>query len=126
MLINGKMPGPTIIGNWGDTFRITVRNMLQHNGTSIHWHGLRQLGSNSQDGVSSSVRYPPQPRSLGSRFEGPVPWFTGALSSKCGSFCMHARCGWTFRLMFCPFTGQRRYRMCAGSGRRQNLHVPCD
>ncbi|KAF2687655.1 multicopper oxidase [Lentithecium fluviatile CBS 122367] len=52
MLVNGKMPGPTIIGNWGDTFRITIRNMLQHNGTSIHWHGLRQLNSNSQDGVN--------------------------------------------------------------------------
>jgi FtsP/CotA-like multicopper oxidase with cupredoxin domain len=52
MLINNQYPGPTIQGNWGDTFRITVRNKLQHNGTSIHWHGLRQLNSNTEDGVN--------------------------------------------------------------------------
>lgn len=52
MLINNSLPGPTIIGDWGDTFEITVRNQLQHNGTSIHWHGLRQLGSNTEDGVN--------------------------------------------------------------------------
>jgi len=52
MLVNNKFPGPPIIANWGDTLRITVRNMLQHNGTSIHWHGLRQLNSNIQDGAN--------------------------------------------------------------------------
>ncbi|KAF1979684.1 laccase precursor [Bimuria novae-zelandiae CBS 107.79] len=52
LLINNKMPGPTIIGNWGDTFEITIRNNMQHNGTSIHWHGLRQLNSNTEDGVN--------------------------------------------------------------------------
>ncbi|KAJ4347053.1 laccase, multicopper oxidase, benzenediol:oxygen oxidorectuctase [Didymosphaeria variabile] len=46
------MPGPTIIGNWGDTFEITIRNKMQHNGTSFHWHGLRQLHSNTEDGVN--------------------------------------------------------------------------
>jgi hypothetical protein len=24
MLINGRLPGPTIVANWGDTLRITV------------------------------------------------------------------------------------------------------
>ncbi|KAF2195149.1 multicopper oxidase [Zopfia rhizophila CBS 207.26] len=54
LLINNKSPGlgPTIRANWGDTLRITVRNMMQHNGTSIHWHGLRQLNSNTEDGVN--------------------------------------------------------------------------
>lgn len=52
LLINGSLPGPTLRGNWGDTFRITVRNFMQHNGTSIHWHGLRQLNSVTQDGVN--------------------------------------------------------------------------
>ncbi|KAF2640030.1 laccase precursor [Massarina eburnea CBS 473.64] len=52
LLVDGSLPGPTIIGNWGDTFEITVRNQLQHNGTSIHWHGIRQLNSNMQDGVN--------------------------------------------------------------------------
>ncbi|KAF2269117.1 laccase precursor [Lojkania enalia] len=52
MLINNQFPGPVLTANWGDTLRITVRNMLQHNGTSIHWHGIRQLNSNIQDGVN--------------------------------------------------------------------------
>jgi len=52
MLINGRTPGPTIVANWGDTIRITVRNMLQSNGTSIHWHGFRMLNKNIQDGVN--------------------------------------------------------------------------
>lgn len=52
MLINNQFPGPTITANWGDTLRITVRNLLQHNGTSIHWHGIRQVNTNIQDGAN--------------------------------------------------------------------------
>lgn len=52
MLINGRTPGPTIVANWGDTIRVTVRNLLQANGTSIHWHGMRMLNSNIQDGTN--------------------------------------------------------------------------
>jgi len=52
MIINGRYPGPTIVANWGDTIRVTVRNMLQHNGTSIHWHGFRMLNTNIQDGTN--------------------------------------------------------------------------
>jgi FtsP/CotA-like multicopper oxidase with cupredoxin domain len=52
ILINGSMPGPTIIANWGDTLRLTVENKVEVNGTSIHWHGLRQLNSNIQDGTN--------------------------------------------------------------------------
>ncbi|KAF2196616.1 hypothetical protein GQ43DRAFT_382858 [Delitschia confertaspora ATCC 74209] len=52
MLINNQYPGPTITANWGDTIRVTLRNKLQHNGTSIHWHGIRQVGTNPQDGAN--------------------------------------------------------------------------
>jgi len=52
MLINGRYPGPTIVANWGDTIRVTVRNMLQANGTSIHWHGFRMLNTTIQDGTN--------------------------------------------------------------------------
>ncbi|KAL5118439.1 laccase, multicopper oxidase, benzenediol:oxygen oxidorectuctase [Pleosporales sp. CAS-2024a] len=52
LLINGHFPGPRIVANWGDTIRVTVHNNLQHNGTSIHWHGFRQLNTNIQDGVN--------------------------------------------------------------------------
>ncbi|KAF1984792.1 multicopper oxidase [Aulographum hederae CBS 113979] len=60
-LINGQYPGPTIEANWGDTLRITVVNKLRINGTSFHWHGIRQLGSNEQDGVNGVTECPIAP-----------------------------------------------------------------
>ncbi|KAF2018573.1 multicopper oxidase [Aaosphaeria arxii CBS 175.79] len=42
MLINNQYPGPTIRAAWGDTVIVNVKNSLQHNGTGIHWHGLRR------------------------------------------------------------------------------------
>jgi L-ascorbate oxidase len=30
---------------------ITVHNKLQNNATTIHWHGIRQVGTNDMDGV---------------------------------------------------------------------------
>jgi FtsP/CotA-like multicopper oxidase with cupredoxin domain len=50
-LINGGTPGPLIEANWGDTLEITVSNLLTDNATTIHWHGIRQIGTNDQDGV---------------------------------------------------------------------------
>lgn len=32
---------------------VTVENKLQYNGTSIHWHGIRQLKSFEMDGVNA-------------------------------------------------------------------------
>ncbi|EDU41729.1 SufI multicopper oxidase [Pyrenophora tritici-repentis] len=52
ILINGQIRPPTIVANWGDTIRVTVHNELQSNGTSIHWHGLRMLNNNLNDGVN--------------------------------------------------------------------------
>ncbi|KAF5617570.1 laccase precursor [Fusarium tjaetaba] len=62
MLFNGTYPGPTLEGNWGDTFEITVVNKLTNfNGTSIHWHGIRQLNTNWMDGVSGVTECPIPP-----------------------------------------------------------------
>lgn len=52
LLINNQYPGPVVSGSWGDTVRITVTNHMQNNGTEIHWHGLRQLGTNPMDGTN--------------------------------------------------------------------------
>jgi hypothetical protein len=38
--------------DWGDTLVVNVKNSLQDNGTSIHWHGIRQLNSCQNDGVN--------------------------------------------------------------------------
>lgn len=61
MVINGQYPGPTIEANWGDTLEIHVKNSLTNNGTSIHWHGLRQLGTNQQDGTNGLTECPIAP-----------------------------------------------------------------
>ena len=45
------VPGPLIECNWGDEVVIDVTNELPDNGTAIHWHGIRQLGTNPNDGV---------------------------------------------------------------------------
>ncbi|RVX69828.1 hypothetical protein B0A52_05662 [Exophiala mesophila] len=49
--INGKSPGEPIVANWGDMVEVTVVNGLTSNATTIHWHGIRQVGTNDQDGV---------------------------------------------------------------------------
>lgn len=61
MLINNQFPGPTITANWGDTLVVHVKNSLQHNGTGIHWHGIRQLNSVQHDGVPGITECPIAP-----------------------------------------------------------------
>ncbi|EME88044.1 uncharacterized protein MYCFIDRAFT_28515 [Pseudocercospora fijiensis CIRAD86] len=53
LLVNGQMPGPKIEANWGDTVIVHVTNAMQNNGTSIHFHGIRQNYTNEMDGVPS-------------------------------------------------------------------------
>lgn len=61
LVVNGQYPGPAIIADWGDTIQVTVNNELQDNGTSFHWHGLRQLHSNDMDGVNGITECPLAP-----------------------------------------------------------------
>lgn len=46
LAINGSVPGPTIIADWGDEIIVHVTNNLTNNGSSIHWHGIRQNYTN--------------------------------------------------------------------------------
>ncbi|SPO06606.1 related to Laccase-2 [Cephalotrichum gorgonifer] len=61
MLVNGGFPGPTIEANWGDYVVVNVHNQLQDNGTSIHWHGIRQIGESDQDGANGVTECPIPP-----------------------------------------------------------------
>ncbi|KAM7184307.1 multicopper oxidase [Naviculisporaceae sp. PSN 640] len=45
-------PGPWIQACWGDTIQVQVTNCLKGNGTSIHWHGIRQWRTMHMDGVN--------------------------------------------------------------------------
>ncbi|KAI2609132.1 multicopper oxidase [Hypoxylon fragiforme] len=63
MAINGTIPGPTLFADWGDTVTVHVTNSLSssNNGTSIHFHGIRQNFTNQNDGVSSITQCPTIP-----------------------------------------------------------------
>ncbi|KAI0595724.1 multicopper oxidase [Biscogniauxia sp. FL1348] len=60
MAVNGSIPGPTLFADWGDTVTVHVTNSLttSQNGTSIHWHGIRQNYTNENDGVVSITQCP--------------------------------------------------------------------
>jgi len=61
LLVNEQLPGPTIFADWGDNIEVTVTNSLAHNGTSIHWHAVRQLNTVSEDGVNGITECPIAP-----------------------------------------------------------------
>ncbi|KAK6538547.1 hypothetical protein TWF694_010126 [Orbilia ellipsospora] len=64
-LINGTYPGPLLWGYWGDSFEITVKNKLQNcNGSSIHFHGLRQWNTTFADGVAGVTQCPIPPNEM--------------------------------------------------------------
>ncbi|OTB05429.1 putative multicopper oxidase [Hypoxylon sp. CI-4A] len=60
-VFNQTYPGPWIQACWGDTIRVTIKNKLQYNGTSIHWHGIRQNGTMEMDGVNGVTQCPIAP-----------------------------------------------------------------
>lgn len=51
LTVNGQYPGPLIEANKGDTIVVHVNNQMV-NGTSIHWHGMFQNGTNWMDGTT--------------------------------------------------------------------------
>ncbi|KAI7901251.1 multicopper oxidase-domain-containing protein, partial [Cokeromyces recurvatus] len=60
-LINGQFPGPTIHITQGDEIEILVRNQAQTYNTSIHFHGIRQIGTPESDGVPGITQHPIMP-----------------------------------------------------------------
>ena len=64
MIVNGQLPGPKIEANWGDEVIVHFTNGMTEdfkNGTSLHFHGIRQNGTNEMDGVSSITQCPIAP-----------------------------------------------------------------
>ncbi|KAK0733004.1 multicopper oxidase-domain-containing protein [Lasiosphaeria miniovina] len=56
-----QYPGPWLQACWGDTVQVTVVNKLPYNGTSIHWHGIRQNQTMHMDGVNGITQCPTRP-----------------------------------------------------------------
>ncbi|CAO3703672.1 unnamed protein product [Rhizopus stolonifer] len=63
--INGQFPGPTLHVTLGDEVEILVKNDMDNTNTSIHYHGIRQIGTTESDGVPGVTQEPIQP---GERF----------------------------------------------------------
>ena len=61
--INGQSPAPDIIVGPGDRIVVTAINALPHNGTTLHWHGIKQTKTNNMDGVPyvTQVKIPRDP-----------------------------------------------------------------
>ncbi|HET7238968.1 MAG TPA: multicopper oxidase domain-containing protein [Terrimicrobiaceae bacterium] len=60
ILVNDSLPGPTIRARQGDTIVVRVRNDLSE-GTTVHWHGMTQLGTWQMDGVANISQEPIPP-----------------------------------------------------------------
>ena len=60
ILVNDALPGPTIRAREGDTVVVRLRNALAE-GTTIHWHGMTQLGTWQMDGVANISQEPIPP-----------------------------------------------------------------
>lgn len=60
-MFNNTYPGPWIQACWGDTLNIKVINNMKHNGTAIHWHGIRQNQTSHADGVAGLTQCPIAP-----------------------------------------------------------------
>ena len=59
VVFNNTYPGPWIQACWGDTVRVKVINSLkEYNGSTVHWHGIRQLNSMEMDGVNGVTQCP--------------------------------------------------------------------
>jgi FtsP/CotA-like multicopper oxidase with cupredoxin domain len=62
ILVNDLFPGPTISVTIGDRVSITVINNFPNrhdgDGLSIHWHGIRQLGTPWSDGATGITNCP--------------------------------------------------------------------
>jgi iron transport multicopper oxidase len=59
--INGQWPNPTIDAHLGDDVVVNVYNGLGNQSTSLHWHGIHQIGTSHMDGASGTSQCPIPP-----------------------------------------------------------------
>nr|XP_004308920.2 PREDICTED: laccase-22-like [Fragaria vesca subsp. vesca] len=85
LTVNGKFPGPTLYAREDDTVIIRVTNHGNRNVT-IHWHGVKQLGTCWADGPAYITQCPIQP---GQNF---IYKFT--ITGQRGTLLWHAHDSW--------------------------------
>ncbi|CAG9122108.1 unnamed protein product [Plutella xylostella] len=62
-VVNRKMPGPAITVCQGDRVIVDVDNELMTEGSSVHWHGMHQVGTPYMDGTPWVTQCPISPLS---------------------------------------------------------------
>lgn len=60
-VVNRKMPGPSIQVCYGDEVKVIVHNHMNPDSTTIHWHGMHQVGTPYMDGVPFVTQCPVHP-----------------------------------------------------------------
>ena len=60
LVVNNSIPGPTLTANEGDTLSVLVINNANVS-SSVHWHGMRQKGTNYMDGAPGTTQCPIPP-----------------------------------------------------------------
>ncbi|KAI8982505.1 multicopper oxidase-domain-containing protein [Pilobolus umbonatus] len=84
-LINGQFPGPSIHIEQNDEIEILVRNTMTDRNTSIHYHGIRQIGSPESDGVPGVTQSPIAP--------GSTYLYRFKVTQQAGTYFYHAHIG---------------------------------
>ncbi|GLT89564.1 hypothetical protein SLE2022_075420 [Rubroshorea leprosula] len=85
LTVNGQWPGPRLVAREGDRVVVKVVNHIPNN-VSIHWHGVRQLGTPWADGPSYVTQCPIQTN------QSYIYNFT--ISGQRGTLLYHAHISW--------------------------------
>ncbi|KAL3530941.1 hypothetical protein ACH5RR_010263 [Cinchona calisaya] len=85
LTVNGLFPGPTIEVRDGDALVIKVINRATYNVT-IHWHGIRQKGTQWADGPAYVTQCPIQP--------GSAYTYRFSIQNQDGTLWWHAHSRW--------------------------------
>ncbi|XP_068635556.1 laccase-17-like [Aristolochia californica] len=91
--VNGKFPGPKIIAREGDNVVVKVVNNVQNNIT-LHWHGIRQLGTGWADGPAYVTQCPIQ--------TGQSYVYNFTITGQRGTLFWHAHISWLRSTLYGP------------------------
>ncbi|KAI4334546.1 hypothetical protein L6164_019226 [Bauhinia variegata] len=91
--VNGKFPGPRLIARQGDRVLVKVVNHVPNNIT-IHWHGVRQVGSGWSDGAAYITQCP-----IG---RGQTYLYNLTLVGQTGTLFWHAHISWLRATLYGP------------------------
>jgi FtsP/CotA-like multicopper oxidase with cupredoxin domain len=61
-VVNGTFPGPDIVVYEGQDITVHVKNNIDAEPLTIHWHGIHQKGTPSSDGVDMLTQWPILPK----------------------------------------------------------------